>query len=143
MLRRPVTHGDATIGLKAALCGRCVSSERVDNELELGTDLDDTVLYKDKKLKDQVEVAIGDGMEFTIPGNRNNNSTLLPISQSRHETLDEVNGVPGDNKYKKGKILMNNINAITDNHRDNRLDCDLNHGYPIQVRVLLLTVPFI
>lgn len=56
------------VGLKAALCGRCVSSERVDNELELGTDLDDAVLYKDKKLKDQVEVAIGDGMEFTIPG---------------------------------------------------------------------------
>lgn len=29
---------------------------------------------------------------------------------------------------------MNNINAITDNHRDNRLECDLNHhGYPIQV----------
>ncbi|XP_052752151.1 sodium channel protein para isoform X11 [Galleria mellonella] len=93
-------------GLKAALCGRCVSSERVDNELELGTDLEDAVLYKDKKLKDQVEVAIGDGMEFTIPG---------------------------DNKYKKGKLLMNNINAITDNHRDNRLDCELNHhGYPIQ-----------
>lgn len=93
-------------GLKAALCGRCVSSERVDNELELGTDLDDAVLYKDKKLKDQVEVAIGDGMEFTIPG---------------------------DNKYKKGKILLNNINAITDNHRDNRLECELNHhGYPIQ-----------
>ncbi|CAB3244533.1 unnamed protein product [Arctia plantaginis] len=80
--------------------------ERVDNELELGTDLEDTVLYKDKKIKDQVEVAIGDGMEFTIPG---------------------------DNKYKKGKILLNNINAITDNHRDNRLDCELNHhGYPIQ-----------
>lgn len=56
------------VGLKAALCGRCVSTERVDNELELGTDLDDAVLYKDKKLKDQVEVAIGDGMEFTIPG---------------------------------------------------------------------------
>lgn len=29
---------------------------------------------------------------------------------------------------------MNNINAITDNHRDNRLDCEMNHhGYPIQV----------
>lgn len=69
---RHVTHRDATIGLKAALCGRCVSSERVDNELELGTDLDDAVLYKDKKLKDQVEVAIGDGMEFTIPGKENN-----------------------------------------------------------------------
>ena len=57
------------VGLKAALCGRCVSSERVDNELELGADIEDGVLYKDKKLKDQVEVAIGDGMEFTIPGN--------------------------------------------------------------------------
>lgn len=40
----------------------------MDNELELGADMDDGVLYKDKKLKDQVEVAIGDGMEFTIPG---------------------------------------------------------------------------
>lgn len=70
--RTHLTHRDATIGLKAALCGRCVSSERVDNELELGTDLEDAVLYKDKKLKDQVEVAIGDGMEFTIPGKENN-----------------------------------------------------------------------
>jgi hypothetical protein len=66
--RRTVDAYARHIGLKAALCGRCVSSERVDNELELGTDLDDAVLYKDKKLKDQVEVAIGDGMEFTIPG---------------------------------------------------------------------------
>lgn len=40
----------------------------------------------------------------------------------------------GDNKYKKGKLLMNNINAITDNHTDNRINCELNHhGYPIQV----------
>ncbi|XP_045484105.1 sodium channel protein para isoform X14 [Pieris rapae] len=93
-------------GLKAALCARCVSSERVDNELELGADIEDGVLFKDKKLKDQVEVAIGDGMEFTIPG---------------------------DNKYKKGNILMNNINAITDNHTDNRINCEINHhGYPIQ-----------
>ncbi|KAL4710946.1 hypothetical protein ACJJTC_017911 [Scirpophaga incertulas] len=104
--RRRTVNARAHIGLKAALCGRCVSPERVDNELELGGDLEDAVLYKDKKLKDQVEVAIGDGMEFTIPG---------------------------DNKYKKGKMLMNNINAITDNHRDNRLECELNHhGYPIQ-----------
>ncbi|XP_045484112.1 sodium channel protein para isoform X21 [Pieris rapae] len=80
--------------------------ERVDNELELGADIEDGVLFKDKKLKDQVEVAIGDGMEFTIPG---------------------------DNKYKKGNILMNNINAITDNHTDNRINCEINHhGYPIQ-----------
>ncbi|XP_047506160.1 sodium channel protein para isoform X23 [Pieris napi] len=80
--------------------------ERVDNELELGADIEDGVLFKDKKLKDQVEVAIGDGMEFTIPG---------------------------DNKYKKGNILMNNINAITDNHTDNRINSDINHhGYPIQ-----------
>lgn len=29
---------------------------------------------------------------------------------------------------------MNNINAITDNHTDNRINCELNHhGYPIQV----------
>ncbi|XP_045512253.1 sodium channel protein para isoform X11 [Pieris brassicae] len=86
--------------------------ERVDNELELGADIEDGVLFKDKKLKDQVEVAIGDGMEFTIPG---------------------------DNKYKKGNILLNNINAITDNHTDNRINCEINHhGYPIQVSTFLL-----
>ncbi|KAJ2949663.1 hypothetical protein O0L34_g15590 [Tuta absoluta] len=110
MLKNKLTNQIAihAPGLKAALCGRCVSSERVDNELELGTDLENAILYEDKKLKDQVEVAIGDGMEFTIPGD--------------------------NNKYKKGKnILMNNINAITDNHRDNRLDCEINHhGYSIQ-----------
>lgn len=40
----------------------------------------------------------------------------------------------GDNKYKKGKLMLNNINAITDNHTDNRINCELNHhGYPIQV----------
>lgn len=56
-------------GLKAALCGRCVSSERgVDNELEMGGDMDDAIIYRDKKHKDQLEVAIGDGMEFTIHG---------------------------------------------------------------------------
>lgn len=32
---------------------------------------------------------------------------------------------------------MNNINAITDNHRDNRLECELNHhGYPLQVCII-------
>lgn len=67
-LRAGVNDDPRQVGLKAALCGRCVSSERVDNDLELSADLDDGVLYKDKKLKDQVEVAIGDGMEFTIPG---------------------------------------------------------------------------
>lgn len=134
------------IGLKAALCGRCVSSERVDNDLELATDLDDAVLYKDKKLKDQVEVAIGDGMEFTIPGNdicpnihhTQNGSSQRTLTDNK--VKDNLNGFPGDNKYKKGKILMNNINAaITDNHRDNRLDCELNHhGYPIQVKLSTL-----
>lgn len=131
-----LTHGGraTTIGLKAALCGRCVSSERVDNELELGTDLDDTVLYKDKKLKDQVEVAIGDGMEFTIPGN-NLCLTSFDITYCR-DLQYSIYFFSGDNKYKKGKIMMNNINAITDNHRDNRLDCELNHhGYPIQVNL--------
>lgn len=124
------------LGLKAALCGRCVSSERVDNELELGTDLDDAVLYKDKKLKDQVEVAIGDGMEFTIPGNAVANLHTLKHNIVMHRTkVNSGYNFSGDNKYKKGKsILVNNINAITDNHRDMRLDCELNHhGYPIQV----------
>lgn len=55
-----------------------------------------------------------------------------------------LNQIKGDNKYKKGKILMNNINAITVNHRDNRLDCELNHhGYPIQVRKFKETIWYI
>lgn len=30
---------------------------------------------------------------------------------------------------------MNNINAITDNHTDNRINCEINHHrYPIQVK---------
>lgn len=37
--------------------------------MEMGGDLDDAVIYRDKKHKDQLEVAIGDGMEFTIHGN--------------------------------------------------------------------------
>lgn len=130
-----LTYGGITrkLGLKAALCGRCVSSERVDNELELGADIEDGVLYKDKKLKDQVEVAIGDGMEFTIPGAYTRKFIQYdPLSPFYGSYM--TNLILGDNKYKKGKILINNINAITDNHTDNRINCELNHhGYPIQV----------
>lgn len=39
-------------------------------------------------------------------------------------------------KMKKGKMLMNNINSISGNHQDNRLEHELmNHkGLPLQVK---------
>lgn len=63
---------------------RCMSAEHGDNELELGPDdiLADGLLKKGIKDQSQLEVAIGDGMEFTIHG---------------------------DLKGKKGKALMNNV----------------------------------
>lgn len=61
-----------------------MSAEHGDNELELGPDdiLADGLLKKGIKDQSQLEVAIGDGMEFTIHG---------------------------DLKGKKGKALMNNV----------------------------------
>ncbi|XP_024936090.1 sodium channel protein para isoform X10 [Cephus cinctus] len=65
--------------------------------------------YRDKKsakdLNNQLEVAIGDGMEFTIHGDLKN-------------------------KLKKGKLCMNNTKAIGNsiNHRDNRMEHEyINH----------------
>lgn len=67
----------------------CISSEHGDNELELGADeiLADGLLKKGAKDQNQLEVAIGDGMEFTIHG--------------------DLKG-----KGKKGKQLMNNSKVI-------------------------------
>lgn len=60
-----------------------MSAEHGDNELELGPDdiLVDGLIKKGIKDQSQLEVAIGDGMEFTIHG---------------------------DIKGKKGKTLLNN-----------------------------------
>lgn len=72
---------------------RCMSAEHGDNELELGPDdiLVDGLLKKGIKDQSQLEVAIGDGMEFTIHG---------------------------DLKGKKGKTILNNAKvsatAMTD-----------------------------
>lgn len=66
---------------------RCLSPEHADNELELGIDdLPDGLLKKPGKEQNQLEVAIGDGMEFTIHGD-------------------------SKNKVKKGKAMLNNINV--------------------------------
>jgi hypothetical protein len=76
------TKNQKTIG--KGICP-CISSEHGDNELELGADeiLADGLLKKGAKDQNQLEVAIGDGMEFTIHG--------------------DLKG-----KGKKGKQLMNN-----------------------------------
>ncbi|XP_026846102.1 sodium channel protein para isoform X37 [Drosophila persimilis] len=54
---------------------RCISAEHGDNELELGHDeiLADGLIKKGIKEATQLEVAIGDGMEFTIHGDMKNN----------------------------------------------------------------------
>lgn len=51
------------------ICG-CMSTEHGDNELELGPDdiLVDGLIKKSIKNQGELEVAIGDGMEFTIHG---------------------------------------------------------------------------
>ncbi|KAM8721651.1 hypothetical protein ACLKA7_007518 [Drosophila subpalustris] len=81
-------------------------SEHGDNELELGHDeiLADGLIKKGIKEQTQLEVAIGDGMEFTIHGDMKNN------------------------KPKKSKYL-NNATMIGNsiNHQDNRLEHELNH----------------
>lgn len=62
-------HG--TLG--KGICG-CMSTEHGDNELELGPDdiLVDGLIKKGIKDQAQLEVAIGDGMEFTIHGDLKN-----------------------------------------------------------------------
>ncbi|XP_059223536.1 sodium channel protein para isoform X6 [Stomoxys calcitrans] len=91
---------------------RCISAEHGDNELELGHDeiMGDGLIKKGMKEQTQLEVAIGDGMEFTIHGDMKNN------------------------KPKKSKFLNNTTmigNSI--NHQDNRLEHELNHrGLSIQ-----------
>lgn len=81
------TNRDYTVRarLGKGVC-RCMSAEHGDNELELGPDdiLADGLLKKGIKDQSQLEVAIGDGMEFTIHG---------------------------DLKGKKGKTLMNNVKS--------------------------------
>lgn len=63
-----------------------MSAEHADNELELGIDdLPDGLLKKPGKEQNQLEVAIGDGMEFTIHGD--------------------------SKKAKKQKAMLNNINV--------------------------------
>ncbi|XP_055854980.1 sodium channel protein para isoform X40 [Episyrphus balteatus] len=56
---------------------RCISAEHGDNELELGADeiLADGLIKKGIKEQNQLEVAIGDGMEFTIHGDLKHNKT--------------------------------------------------------------------
>lgn len=62
-----------------------MSAEKGDNELELGPDeiIADGLIKKGKE-QNQLEVAIGDGMEFTIHGDLKN-------------------------KTKKGKTILNNV----------------------------------
>nr|CAD7256120.1 unnamed protein product [Timema shepardi] len=79
-----------------------------DTDLDLTTDeiLADGLGFRDKKSpkdQNQLEVAIGDGMEFTIHGDLKN-------------------------KLKKGKLVMNHSkligNNIQGNHQDNRIEDD-------------------
>lgn len=74
---------------------RCLSAEHGDNELELGSDeiLVDGLTKKGIKEQNQLEVAIGDGMEFTIHGDLKdtkskkskflNNTTVIIINTDK------------------------------------------------------------
>ena len=68
-----------------------MSAEHGDTELELGPDdiFADGLIKKGVKEQNQLEVAIGDGMEFTIHGDLKN-------------------------KVKKGKTMMNNTKVTAD-----------------------------
>nr|UQT18688.1 sodium channel alpha subunit [Liriomyza trifolii] len=83
---------------------RCISSEHDEHDLEHDEILADALIKKGLKEQNQLEVAIGDGMEFTIHGDLKNN------------------------KHKKSKYL-NNATMIGNsiNHQDNRLEHELNH----------------
>ncbi|XP_030244880.1 sodium channel protein para isoform X6 [Drosophila navojoa] len=85
---------------------RCISAEHGDNELELGHDeiLADGLIKKGIKEQTQLEVAIGDGMEFTIHG-------------------DMKNSKPKKSKYLNNATMIGN----SINHQDNRLEHELNH----------------
>lgn len=64
-------------GCEGKVVCRCISTEHGDNELELGQDeiIADGIIKKGIKEQNQLEVAIGDGMEFTIHGDMKNNKT--------------------------------------------------------------------
>ncbi|XP_017476975.1 PREDICTED: sodium channel protein para [Rhagoletis zephyria] len=81
-------------------------SEHGDNELELGQDdiIADGLIKKGIKEQNQLEVAIGDGMEFTIHGDMKNNKPKKP-------------------KYLNNATMIGN----SINHQDNRLEHELNH----------------
>ncbi|XP_054288733.1 sodium channel protein para-like isoform X6 [Macrosteles quadrilineatus] len=98
VIRAKLTNqiADQTTGEGPAPSWKQVGGGRGDLDLDLTTDeiLADGMVYRDKK--DQLEVAIGDGMEFTIHGD------LKP-------------------KIYKGK---NHIGNSIGNHQDNRLDAE-------------------
>lgn len=89
MRKKKQTKSNNAYGtLGKRICG-CMSTEHDDNELELGPDdiLVDGLIKKAVKDQGQLEVAIGDGMEFTIHGDLKN-------------------------KGKRAKTLMNNAKVI-------------------------------
>lgn len=93
--KKKTTTKHGTLG--KGICG-CMSTEHGDNELELGPDdiLVDGLIKKGIKDQAQLEVAIGDGMEFTIHGDLKN-------------------------KGKKAKALMNNTKVSARNGHALRL----------------------
>ncbi|XP_055699426.1 sodium channel protein para isoform X18 [Phlebotomus papatasi] len=85
---------------------RCMSAEHGDKEFELTLDdLPDGMIKKGVKEHNQLEVAIGDGMEFTIHGDLKNS------------------------KSRKSKALANSTNIIGNSilHQDNKLEHELNY----------------
>ncbi len=128
-----IDHFKITIRTKTLGKGvcRCMSAEHGDNELELGPDdvLVDGLIKKGIKDQSQLEVAIGDGMEFTIHGDikgKKGKTLLNNAKVSLHLPLIQTTGFKIKFVFlflfKRKQLIGNSIN-----HQDNRLEHELNH----------------
>lgn len=110
---------------------RCMSTEHGDNELELGPDdiLVDGLIKKGIKDQSQLEVAIGDGMEFTIHGDLKNKGKKGKLNSAKvnniyifniHYLFVENYMLSFFNKMHFKQMIGNSIA-----HQDNRLEHEL------------------
>lgn len=92
------------------ICG-CMSTEHGDNELELGPDdiLVDGLIKKGIKNQGELEVAIGDGMEFTIHGDlkSKNKKTKTLLNNAK-----VINTIPFFGKFLSFMFVMYLNNKI-------------------------------
>lgn len=93
----------------------CISSEHGNEELEISSDdiLADGLLKKGKELN-QLEVAIGDGMEFTIHGDLKNKG------KKNKQLMNNSKVSSNKKKFANLLILIINFLSITDDGKFNQ-----------------------